>query len=261
MKIRIKFAKEQEMRFIGHLDLMRFFQKAMRLAGIDIRFTEGMSPHMVMSFASPLGVGYTSEGEYLDIDINTPVSTQQALQRLNAVMPCGLKILDFRQVKEGKSSNAMALVAAADYELHFREGHMPGEEWREGITAFFALPVIEALKETKKSSRLTDIRPMIHHLQLHGESVLMTLACGSSENLKPDFLMRTYLDRIGIKADPFAFEIRRMELYAHAVDNSGSRFVSLNDLGHVIPDDITERSGEAGSDDIAEGAGQVILNE
>ena len=63
MKIRIKFAKQGTMKFIGHLDVMRYFQKAMRRADVDIRYSEGFSPHQIMAMASPLGVGLTSVGE------------------------------------------------------------------------------------------------------------------------------------------------------------------------------------------------------
>mgnify|MGYP001042815149 CR=1 FL=1 len=72
MKIRIKFAKQGTMKFIGHLDVMRYFQKAMRRADVDIRYSEGFSPHQIMSFAAPLGVGITSDGEYLDIEVVPP---------------------------------------------------------------------------------------------------------------------------------------------------------------------------------------------
>ena len=65
MKARIKFRKYGVMKFIGHLDVMRYFQKAMRRADIPIAFTKGFSPHMIMSFANPLGVGLTSDGNIL----------------------------------------------------------------------------------------------------------------------------------------------------------------------------------------------------
>lgn len=55
------------MRFIGHLDMMRYFQKAFRRSGIDIQYSQGYSPHQLISFAAPLGVGLTSTGEYMDI--------------------------------------------------------------------------------------------------------------------------------------------------------------------------------------------------
>ena len=53
MKVRIKFSKYGALRFIGHLDVMRYFQKAIRRAEIDIAYSEGFSPHQIMSFASP----------------------------------------------------------------------------------------------------------------------------------------------------------------------------------------------------------------
>ena len=77
MKVRIKFAKRGVMKFIGHLDVMRYFQKALRRARIDVKFSEGMSPHMIMSFAAPLGVGLTSEGEYVDVELRTPIATKK----------------------------------------------------------------------------------------------------------------------------------------------------------------------------------------
>ena len=70
------------MKFIGHLDVMSFFQKAMRRAEIPIAFTEGYSPHMIMSFAQPLGVGLTSDGEYFDIELKEAVISDEAVKSL-----------------------------------------------------------------------------------------------------------------------------------------------------------------------------------
>ena len=53
MKVRLKFRKYGNMKFIGHLDMMRYFQKAIRRSGIPVCYSEGFSPHMIMSFASP----------------------------------------------------------------------------------------------------------------------------------------------------------------------------------------------------------------
>ena len=69
MKVRIKFAKYGVMKYIGHLDIMRYFQKCMRKGNIDIAYSTGFSPHQIMSFASPLGVGVESNGEYFDIEL------------------------------------------------------------------------------------------------------------------------------------------------------------------------------------------------
>ena len=84
MKVRIKFTKEGPMKFVGHLDTMRYFQKAIRRAELPIAFSGGYSPHMIMSFAAPLGVGVTSTGEYFDMELTATIPTDEICQRLNS---------------------------------------------------------------------------------------------------------------------------------------------------------------------------------
>ena len=146
LKVRIKFAKQGAMKFIGHLDIMRYFQKAVKRAGLDAAYSEGFSPHMIMSFAAPLGVGITSEGEYFDLELKTPVSSKEAVERLNQVMVEGMEVLSVREVPEGKKGKAMSLVAAADYLVSFRKGMEPGENWQEKIRTFMEQPEILILK-------------------------------------------------------------------------------------------------------------------
>ena len=69
MKIRIRFMKRGTMQYVGHLDLMRLFQKVFRRSGFDVAYSNGFNPHQQMSFASPLGLGLTSIGEYLDVSL------------------------------------------------------------------------------------------------------------------------------------------------------------------------------------------------
>ena len=64
MMVRVKFAKYGPLRFTGHLDVLRFFQKAIRRAGLDVVYTHGFNPHQVMSFAAPLGVGLSLRNRY-----------------------------------------------------------------------------------------------------------------------------------------------------------------------------------------------------
>ena len=128
MKVRIKFRKYGVLKFIGHLDVMRFFQKVMRRAEIPIAFTGGYSPHMIMSFASPLGIGLTSDGEYVDIELTEPISSEEAVKRMNAVMVEGMEIVSFRQISEEKKATGMAIVAAADYFVNVQKGALP-QNW------------------------------------------------------------------------------------------------------------------------------------
>ena len=103
MKVRIKFTKEGPMKFVGHLDTMRYFQKAIRRAELPIAFSGGYSPHMIMSFAAPLGVGVTSTGEYFDMELTSTIPTDEICQRLNSQMANGIRVLSARQVEDGKA--------------------------------------------------------------------------------------------------------------------------------------------------------------
>lgn len=117
MKIRVKFAKTGNMRFIGHLDILRYFQKAFQRAKLPLRFTEGFHPHPVLSFASPLGVGLTSEGEYFDTELVENMDCAEIRERLNAQMSEGMSVLAVIRLvdtEKKRNNNAMALVGQAE---------------------------------------------------------------------------------------------------------------------------------------------------
>ena len=234
LKVRIKFAKQGAMKFIGHLDIMRYFQKAVKRAGLDAAYSEGFSPHMIMSFAAPLGVGITSEGEYFDLELKTPVSSKKAVERLNQVMVEGMEVLSVREVPEGKKGKAMSLVAAADYLVSFREGMEPGENWQEKIRTFMEQPEILILKKTKKNEKEVDIKPYIYEMEIRGESIFLKLAAGSVKNTKPELVMEAFFSFCGQEFQPLSLLIHRVEVYGDLGEEGERRLVSLEDLGEEI---------------------------
>ncbi|MDE7431166.1 MAG: TIGR03936 family radical SAM-associated protein, partial [Lachnospiraceae bacterium] len=193
MKIRIKFAKSGSMKFIGHLDIMRYFQKAMRRADVDIAYSEGFSPHQKMSFAAPLGVGLTSRGEYFDIEVHSTDTSAEMLQRLNNAMVEGIEVLSYRLLPEN-SKNAMSLVAAADYFVRFREGYKPDIDINGAFHEFMAQKSIEIVKTTKKSEKTVDIQPMILEYEVREDGIFLKLAAGSENNLKPELVMKSFYE-------------------------------------------------------------------
>lgn len=243
MKVRIKFRKYGAMRFIGHLDVMRYFQKAIRRAEIPIAFTTGYSPHMIMSFAQPLGVGVTSDGEYFDIEITEPISSEKAVSQLNAVMVEGVEVLSFREISSDKKASGMTIVAAADYKVTFPETFQHAEEirtlsedWKQKIEAFIAQPEIVVLKKTKRSEKEVDIKPMIYQISALDDGIYMYLATGSEQNLKPDLVAEAFLKFAGEDSEATPVHIHRIDVYAKNPDaeNGRKEFISLNDLGKDI---------------------------
>ena len=234
MKARIKFRKNRVMKFIGHLDIMRYFQKAIRRAEIPIAFTSGYSPHMIMSFANPLGVGLTSDGEYFDIELTEPIASREAVKRLNEQMVDGMEIVSFVQIPDDKKSKGMSIVAGADYLSSVKNGSLP-EDLAEKLEAFYAQNEICVVKKTKKSEKEVDIRPMIYKLECRNGGIYMRVAAGSVQNLKPELVTEAFARYLGMDDEEVAFTHHRLETFAESEDADGKTvLVPLDALGTEI---------------------------
>lgn len=234
MKARIKFRKNGVMKFIGHLDIMRYFQKAIRRAEIPIAFTSGYSPHMIMSFANPLGVGLTSDGEYFDIELAESIASKEAVRRLNEQMVDGMEIVSFVQIPDDKKSKGMSIVAGADYLSSVKNGSLP-EDLAEKLEAFYAQNEICVVKKTKKSEKEVDIRPMIYKLECRDGKIYMRVAAGSVQNLKPELVTEAFVRYLGMDAEEVTFTHHRLETFAES-ENTESKMilVPLDALGTEI---------------------------
>ena len=233
MRVRVKFAKYGSMKFIGHLELMKYLMRAVRRTDIPVKYDEGMHQRMVMSFAMPLGVGPTSSAEYMDIELEEPISTQKAMEQLGKYMCEGLEILDFREVDGGKKMKAMTIVTAADYEVWFREGFEPDWDWKGALKEFCGRESIPWTKETKKGTREVDMREWIYDMEIRDPSVYLRLCCSVGDNLKPEQLFGEMFRSYGHELPPFALQVHRLDLLT--TDASGENYISLGDLGERIP--------------------------
>lgn len=222
------------MKFIGHLDIMRYFQRAIRRAGIDVSYSEGFSPHMIMSFANPLGVGLTSEAEYFDLVIRSEYSSQELINRLNAVMVEGMRVLNVVQVPEEKASKAMSLVAAADYVVAFRYPETLPADWKDKFAAFMEQPSIMITKKTKKGEKEMDIRPLVYDWHFEEDAVFMQVCSGSSDNLRPELVIEAFGKAYDLSLNEFSLMIHRKEVYADMGGSKEHDFRPLDALGKTI---------------------------
>ncbi len=234
MKLRIKFSKQGPVKFVGHLDIMRYFQKAIRRADIDIKYSEGFSPHQVMSFAAPLGVGLTSNGEYMDIEVSSMADCQILMDQLNGTMAEGIQVTDCRILEE-RAKNAMSLVAAADYTLMFRKGKEPEnmEDFFKGLLEFISQEQILTIKKTKKGEREVDLKASVYELSVTDGTIFMKVSAGSANNLKPELVMETYYQWRGQECPEFAFHIQREEVYGNTGDEVTPVLVPLGLIGEL----------------------------
>ncbi|MCQ2523664.1 MAG: TIGR03936 family radical SAM-associated protein [Lachnospiraceae bacterium] len=219
MKIRIKFSKHGVLKYIGHLDLMRYFQKAFRRTDINVSYSSGYSPHMIMSFAHPLGVGLESDGEYFDVELDDDESPEDIKRKLNEVMAEGIEILAVTVLGE-KAGNAMASVAAADYDIVFTE-KCPFNE--ATIERFKGAEEILFTKETKKSTKTFNIKEFVFSLSIKDDKTLsFCVDASSSGNLKPKFLVDSLFSLDGI--EECKYHVFRKEIYQRDKDG---KFIPL----------------------------------
>lgn len=180
-KIRFKFTRGEEVKYISHLDMMTMFERAARRAQIPLAYSQGFNPHPQMVFGLPLSVGVTSEAEYADFDLLEEPDLQSFMGDMNKALPKGFLITDAKY-KHGKD-NIMASITKASYCILVSYEKDDGIDIIcKKITEFLNQPDIVIKKQSKSGVREVDVKPMIYDLKLLmlGERIDEAVNGGSS---------------------------------------------------------------------------------
>ena len=221
MVLRFKFKKYSSIVYLGHLDVMRYFQKAIRRSGIDAAYTEGFSPHLKLSFAQPLSVGVETDGDYFDLEVNTLPDMNTIVQLFKDNCVEGFDIVSVTLLDEG-TDNAMSSVKAADYELTFENDYD-----KDMLEKFFSQDsyVFEYYKKDVLKSK--DIMPFIYnHEYVDDKRIVVRVDCSSMNNLKVSTLTGA-MEKFGI--DNKVTYYKRLDLFTGKDGN----YISLGELGKV----------------------------
>jgi len=196
MRALIRFGKQPRLRFISHLDLQRFFQRAVNRTGLPIAWSQGFNPHPVMSFGSALALGWTSEYEVLDIKLSAPMGRKRTEDAIRAALPEDLPVLEVRMVDD-RHPAPMALVRMSDYSVRLTGAD--GAKVIEQIPAFLAREEVLAMKKTKSGEKQVDIRPMVVALEPVEDGFRARLMLTEQSTLKPDLLVRVLAEQAGVE--------------------------------------------------------------
>lgn len=231
MKYRVKFSKTGPIKYIGHLDVMRYFQKAIRRANIPIAYSQGFSPHQILSFAFPLSVGFTSEGEYFDMDLTEEVNEKDLKDSFNKVLNEGISVLDVKMLPE-KSANCMASVFAAKYKATIKERVELPEDFESKFVDYFSQLTIPVNKPKKKGGGFIDIdlKDYLYDYQISGSDCYFTVNASSSGNIKPSFVMECYFDFLGIEFKDIDINIHRIDLLTNTGLDKEIKLISLMEV-------------------------------
>ncbi len=213
MRMIAAFEKTDQVRHVGHLDLMRTMQRALRRSGLPIRYSQGFNPHVLLSFASPLPVGVGGREELMEIGVEEDIDASVFALRLAPAMPDSMPLLQVRAVDDRHPKLMAALVTAA-YEALLPDT-TASRTMADGIGSFLAQGEITALRKTKKGEAFCDIRPMLHELsQLpceNGIYLAFRVALTERETLKPSLLLSALAEHVN--ATPPETRIWRIRLY------------------------------------------------
>jgi len=223
-RMRSRFYKKDDLVFISHLDLVRVFERAMRRGSIPISYSQGFNPHPIMAFATALGIGVSSEGEYIDVQLDKQIEPEEFMNRLNSVLPDGLRLIQCAYIASSEDS-LMSVIRRSVYLVKAKmKGTVTKEELEEKLKYFLNLSEIIDTKEKKKKHKNdkpklqeTNIREGIYQLDIlsfkNNEIIFkMNLAAGSEKNLKPEIVIKKLVEITELPINLESIRVHRLEL-------------------------------------------------
>jgi len=188
-RLRIKFKRGEELKFISHLDITRLWQRAFVRAGIPLAYSQGFNPHPQISLAAPLPVGVTGEAEFMDIYCAKNVSPPYCTEAVNRELPEGIEIVQAQQVNPTLPA-LQAVVSFAEYNITVATDK-PKEEIEQMIQHLLSLSTLPWQHERDTGVRHYDLRALIQHIWLadykDGYAVIgMKLNCDSNGSGRPE---------------------------------------------------------------------------
>ena len=188
-RLRLKFSRGDELKYISHLDLMRLWSRASRRAGISVAYSEGFSPHPKISLAAPLPIGVTSEAELMDVTLRRTVSPHFVIKALRQQLPDGIDVVEIQQIPL-TSPSLQSQLRYAEYRVVVTASKSQ-KEVRTAITSLIQAESLPWQHMRDTGPRHYDLRPLIRNIWLidHLDSSFtldMRLRCDSQGAGRPE---------------------------------------------------------------------------
>ncbi len=206
--VRAFYHKFGRAKYISQLDLYRTIQRAFQRAKLPIWYTQGFNPHIYLTFALPIALGYEGVNESFDFRLTTDIPLEEATKRLNDVMPEGIVIRAI-QPPVRKAND----IERADYELTMSCKALPAEQLSEKLNEFLSQGTIETEKRSKKGMKVVDLKPLILSQRVscdHRVKMEVILPAGTQVNINPTLLTDAFAKWAEIDLD--YHDIRRLKV-------------------------------------------------
>jgi len=187
-KFLLLFEKGESVRWLGHLDILRTFERAIRRAGLPIAFSQGFNPRERLAFASALSTGVTGAEERATLELMEPLETDQIVAQLNAALPPGLRITHCEPLTAEEARATLNRWDRAEYTVVCTcPAQTRFEAAVAAVEALLACPRIPIVREREGKTKTLDIRPYLYRLAVEVGSlsegrVTLRLCVGQGEN-------------------------------------------------------------------------------
>lgn len=181
------FEKSLRLRHIGHLDIQRAMQRALRRSGLPVKYSQGFNPHILVTFASALSTGSVGLRELMDVTLETDVTEETFLAAMNRALPPEMQLISCKAMDD-KHPALMAMVCAAGYDIQLMDAETAAK-CAAAVDGFLQQESIPAMRKTKSGVKECDVKPLIYDLRMEGEHLIATVALTESTSCKPDMLI------------------------------------------------------------------------
>ncbi|MEL7608214.1 MAG: TIGR03936 family radical SAM-associated protein [Bacillota bacterium] len=217
MRIIARYEKADAVRYVSHLDLQRLLHRALRRAKLPIAYSNGFNPHPLISFAAALAVGQTSEAEWLEISLDSPMAPEEFARLLNGALPAGVRVLEAFEAPESRQTLS-AMMAYASYRVTLRFSQAVDCDAFEGAVKALLSGPIAVTKRSKSGDKEVDLRPMILSMEVlrcEGDSAELSVVgqLNASGSLNVELLMSALTESFGTNAQT---RIHRDAIYAQS---------------------------------------------
>ena len=198
--VRVFFRKEGRIKYISHLDIVRCVSRALKRSKLPVWHTLGFNPHIYITFALPLALGYESTCESMDFRLTEEQPMETVVSRLNEVFPEGLTAYAAAPAVQKPEE-----IAWADYEITQEFDRFGGDDVAAALEKWCGRSEIPVRKKGKKGERVIDAAPhfQIQKVEAQGNSLHfdMRAAAGSTLNINPTLLLDAFAEETGFRAD------------------------------------------------------------
>ena len=163
-RLRVRFSRGEEIKYISHLDLMRLWERVLRRARMPLTYSEGFSPHARISLAAPLPIGTTSQYELMDVVLQEPVTPYFLIQTVKQQLPRGLEVLEVIQVPLTDPS-VQSQLRHAEYHVVVRVDKST-EEMQAAIASLLQAKELPWHHMRDTGPRFYDLRALVEHVWL-----------------------------------------------------------------------------------------------